>query len=277
MPKLQNAIDTTEDDEWPSIFAFCPVYGRVQCLADTLYNWERMIYPGKRELLIYDDSGQYMGLKTKLPETVTMISTPRRFACFGEKQNAACSFSTEDQEMLVVIEDDDYLAPWTLLAHADAFKRGVLSVPRHFIFEQKHGRLDMSFNKSYEAAHAGWAYSRHAFRLVGGYPWIDVPTDHHLLHRLRRAGAAPTDGTLNFPPYLVNRLVSTKHPHLSRAWGSDNAWRMAGRDIKCPPVEYLPEPDLSRDYEAEIIELCKIPSEHQDHGWKEFFSTYSSP
>ncbi len=241
----------------PSIFAWCPTYGRPQCVSDIIEMWNQMEYAGDRELLILDDGGMYQNLKTELPDTVTMISIPLRFSCLGEKQNTAVALSKPEQELIVVMEDDDVYMPWTLQAHADAFRHSRLSVPQRWVLESKHGRLDLQSNKSGAAAHAGWAYSRNLFRCVNGYPWIDIPTDHGLLTRFRNAGVAAANSTENFPPYVVCRLNSTTHPHLSRAWATSVAWSMACKQADLTPVEYLPEPDLSRDYQAEVLKLVK--------------------
>lgn len=239
----------------PSIFAGCVTYGRPQMVANVVWMWEQMEYGGERELVILDDGGQYPNEPSG--ENWQIVSVKKRWGCLGEKQNAVFSFSKPEQELLVVMEDDDWLLPYTLQAHADAFTRSQLSVPQRWVLESKHGGLRLEGNKSGAAAHAGWAYSRNLFRRVNGYPWIDIPTDHGLLARFREFGIVAADPTENFPPYVVCRLNSTTHPHLSRAWATNQAWEMAGRAADLTPVLELPEPDLSRDYRAEVLELVK--------------------
>lgn len=225
----------------PSIFAYCLTYGRPSCISNIIEMWERMDYPADRcELLILEDGGQFRNLDTsRLPGNVQVVSLERRFTSLGDKANAACALSRDDQELIVVVEDDDLYMPWTLRAHADAFRRGDFSMPRHYC-EDRGGELVLCRNKHH--AHAGWAFARDLFRRVGGYPPITVPHDFELFRKFQNAGVEPADATANHPPYLVSRLRDSRNFHLSKLRG--DRWREAGRLSDLTPVRELPPSDL---------------------------------
>ena len=232
----------------PSVFAFTPTYGRPNCVANIIYQWKNMTYEGKKELLILDDGGQYPSEPSG--KDWQIVSIKKRFSSLGEKQNACVSFSNSSHDLIVVMEDDDVYAPWTLQAHAEAFEKHPISIPTWFCFEERTGELTLKHNKRQNGAHAGWAYSRNVFRCVQGYPWIDIPSDHDLWLKLT-AKFSIGDPTMNFPPYLISRLLSREHDHLSRL-KTEDPWKDA--EMELSEVPELPKPQ-SKGYEKRIREL----------------------
>lgn len=240
----------------PNIFAFCPTFGRPKCIANILEQWKRMDYPDdKRELIIVDDGDQYRALANqKFPGNAEIISLPRRFSCFGEKQNACASFSTSDHDMLVVVEDDDYLAPWTLRAHAKAFEDGPISIPKRWYLERQDGTLQLVLNKRQHNGHAAWAYSRDCFRRVNGYNWLNVPTDHHLWEAFRRKGFLFADPTETMNPYYICCRYRNEYEHLSSAHmgAGKNRWEEVAKLHDTTPVSEFP-PWSMGDYERQLL------------------------
>ena len=226
----------------PNIFAYCNTYDRPQCVANIIQMWEAMEYAGDHHLLILDDGWQYRDQPSG--DRWEIVSIKRRLASLGEKANFACSLSRPEHDLLVVVEDDDYLAPWTLQAHADAFKRGPISIPKWFFVERKSPeKLRLHHNKRLLTAHAGWACSRDVFRRISGYPWISIPHDHNLRLRFNEVGYGFADSTENFPPYLVSRLLTADDQHLSKLQSSGDPWEDMERELQ--PVKDLPIPSAA--------------------------------
>ena len=237
----------------PSIYGWCPTFARPQQVANVLKMWEEMEYDGDRELIILDDGGQFKALEGKVwPGNAQIISVSRRFSSFGEKQNACCSFSTSKHDLLVNLEDDDFLAPWTLEAHVAAFQKGNVSIPKRFFIQLRNESLRLLVNKRLHDGHAGWAYERNLFRKVGGYPWIDIPTDMHLWERFKNVNAVFADSTESHPPYFVSRPFTAVN-HLSRI-RHDDPWSEAGK-VELEPVFELSAPESQRDYVKEMCEF----------------------
>lgn len=222
----------------PNVYAFCLTYGRPRCVSNIVWQWERMEYDGNRYLVIVDDGNQYQ--HEPRGETWEVLCVKHRFASLGEKANFACALSGSEHDLLVVMEDDDYYTPWTLKAHAEAFRHAPISIPHWFFMEKKDGKLRLHRNKNLSGAHAGWAFGRDVFRRVGGYPWIDIPHDHNLRLRLWERGFEFADPTEKYPPYLVSRLLTSEEPHLSKMRGED-PWREVERDLH--PVDALDPPE----------------------------------
>ena len=244
----------------PSMFAWCPTYGRPLCIANSIEMWKSLVYEGKKELLILDDGGQYKNLNTSnLPDDVHIVSISKRFSSFGEKQNAACSFSNSTHDILVCWEDDEFYAPWTLFAHAVASDKGELLIPKHYFMEMKDGELRYLWNKRRHDAHAGWAYTRELFRKVEGYSWNGVVTDFGLFTKFMACGAKivdTTDPEEKLYPYFVTRPYSDID-HLSRM-KCDDPWEEAARRADLTPVFRLPDAVKQQDYETEMREIVKI-------------------
>ncbi len=193
------------------IAAVCCTYLRPEQLGRMIRCFELQDYPAElRQLVILDDAGQY---DDRCGDRWRLVSTDRRYNTLGEKRNAAAELVDDDVEALAVWDDDDLYLPWALRASVAALQIAPWSRPSVVLHPGRNGSL--SRHATGGLFHGGWAYTRAAFRQVGGYPAVNNGEDQALAGRLKEAGVPQADPIeLGFQPFYIYPW-STGQWHLS--------------------------------------------------------------
>jgi glycosyltransferase involved in cell wall biosynthesis len=207
-----------------------------------------------RELLIYDDAGQYHEASG---DRWRIVSSRERHASVGEKRNRAIELAG-DTDAIATWDDDDVYLPWALESIANALGSGAWARPSVVFDETEPGRVILGktfsrLDRTFYAYHGSFGFRMSAVDLVGKY-LIDRPDDQDVeyLHRAwgvlgpsvdpicedyphpyyvyrRHAGCryrisetAPGDLMLNVPPENVEKiLLQPKFPSSYQlVWGS---------------------------------------------------------
>jgi hypothetical protein len=199
----------------PYLVCLCPTYRRPRCLENSIACWLAQDYPlHRRELLIWDDAGQYAA-DMPLPVNVRLVTTSRRFPSLPAKYNAMAQFAGEC-DAFVIWEDDDLYLPYHLAAHAAALRCGRWSKPSK-ILSLYPGRpvLEGSAGRFF----ASLAVSAALWREVRGLRDTKAANfDQQFLELLRTAAGPPAD-TLS-PDYPL--------PGYCFRWGSTGAYHGQG-------------------------------------------------
>jgi glycosyltransferase involved in cell wall biosynthesis len=194
------------------IAAVCCTYHRPKQLGRLIHCFFKQDYPlAERELVILDDAGQY---DNQQGEGWRLVSVDTRYRTLGQKRNAAAELVSPDVEALAVWDDDDTYLPWALRASVAALEKTPWSRPGLVLHERRNG--DFWQHQTGGLFHGGWAYTREAFRHVGGYAAMNNGEDQDLAGRLTAAGIMWADPVkLGFPPFYVYHLGGSQGYHLS--------------------------------------------------------------
>ncbi len=194
------------------IAAVCCTYKRPKQLGQMIRCFERQDYDD-RELVILDDAGQYA---PACGDRWRLVSTPHRFACLGDKRNAAARLISHDAKYIAVWDDDDLYLSWALSATVAALERAPLSRPSIVLHPDAQGRLHQ--HETGGLFHSGWGYRPKTLWIVGGYPAQNNGEDQSLLTRFVEYRVATCDPiALGFKPFLIYPWETTERPHLSGA------------------------------------------------------------
>jgi hypothetical protein len=213
------------------IAVICCTYLRPKQLGRLLRCFQLQDYEN-RELLILDDAGQY---DNQQGDRWRLVSVSQRFPSLGEKRNAAARLVGDHVEALAPWDDDDLYLPWALSASVAALHNADWSRPALVLHADEHWRL-----KQYRTGglyHAGWAYRKECFWLVGGYPAASGPEDQGLLKKFEQADVRQADPiALGFRPFYVYLWgQQSQSYHISgMLTGADEgqvAWKKLGRYV----------------------------------------------
>lgn len=196
----------------PKISCFSTVFGRVNCLEESIQCFLDQDYPGEKELLILNDFTEQT-LLFDHPE-VRVINHPTRFPSLGEKCNYAVRQT--NGPIIVVWEDDDFYFP------------NHLSVVHKLCTQQNNLQLTQSRNKLawrgdtlfkiHSCILCGRHFYRDAFEGVGGYP--EVTRKHDLGLAWKIAHKYGTSSIIECDPEDSTFIHSSKyeHFHISKRW-----------------------------------------------------------
>lgn len=243
------------------VSCLCPTYNRVPTrqylLEEAIESFVRQDYPDKELLILNDNSQQIL---TCAAPNVIIINVPQRFQSLGEKYNALVGLSSG--WLLAPWEDDDISLPWRLslsvraLAVADADYYN----PRRYWFYQ-----DAKYHHQHKqgVGHACSVYTRHAFTLAGGYPFIsgaqDMVFDRKLLHMAVSCGAPVNDSPeLHISKWFYIGRWDTGSSHLSGNMDHEKYYARAGNH-RHKAGTYQLRPHWRVDYTAAIRDrLCQL-------------------
>ncbi|QDV49524.1 glycosyltransferase [Gimesia fumaroli] len=245
----------------PKLVCLCCTYLRPQLLASMIRDFEQFDYPeDKKELLIYDDVGQYPSEPSGPGWSI--ISVKNKHASLGEKRNALASIAPADADGYVVMDDDDGYCAWTLRAHADALQNAGVSMPSRILSEHRQSR-QILLERGKGVFHGAWAFTPEAFKKAGGYSHKDTGEDRDLHRGFVRAGLDIADSCENWPPYYIYRWHHTGSYHISGL--SQNGRELLKDDWKkCPVVEVLPDPE-ERNWTSAVSEYFRIEGNVSEH------------
>ena len=237
----------------PLVSALCPTYARsphsINLLEECFYWFARQTYPNK-ELIVLNDAPNQI-IHCDVPGII-IYNFHRRFDNLGDKRNELVRLANGD--ILLPWDDDDISLPNRMaqaaakLADADYFD------PRQSFYQQ--GGILYADHK-HNCTHNASAYTRTAFRAVGGYPPLISGEDQEIVRRFHEQVrvADPLGSVLEWT-YVYRWGVSRRH--LSGLYPSQ--FRAAWDDYCAETCEVHITPKMHRDYAMETEALARARS-----------------
>lgn len=218
------------------VSCYCPTYGRVHCLEESVECFLRQDYKGPKELVILNDYEE-QEISFDHPE-VKVYNVPYRIKPLGAKFNATIELCSGD--VLFCWEDDDIYLPHRISYTLDHMSDGIYHTGDGF-FEHADNVITTASN----IFHATHAFTKDLFYKINGYPDKDqCSVDIEIMEKFN---------TLLGRPYSQNTPVVDRH-YIYR-WATINSYHGSGWG---PSV-----PDLSESV-GQIVEhqrkKNKIPS-----------------
>lgn len=199
----------------PSLVScYCPTYGRVHCLEESVECFLRQDYKGPKELVILNDY-EHQNISFDHPE-VKIYNVPYRIEPLGAKFNATVELCSGD--VLMCWEDDDIYLPNRISYTLEHMQDGVFHTGNGF-FEHKVEGIAEATN----IFHATHAFTRELFNDIAGYPVkdqcsIDVELMQRITANIGRNYSVPVDMADRF---YIYRWGTVRSYHGS-GWGPEN-------------------------------------------------------
>lgn len=197
------------------ITAVCATFNRPALLGRVIECFNRQDY-ADRELVIFDDAGQY---GDREGDRWRIVSVNERFPSLGDKRNELLRLVSADVDAVALWDDDDIYLPWALSASVAALEDAVWAQPRQVLKEIRPGELTRveTFNRRNPESYGypgGWSARAGVIEDVGGYPSISNGEDAHLAARLCEYWG-PSADTLSqthpTPGYIYNHRRAAYH------------------------------------------------------------------
>jgi len=148
------------------ISAICPTYNRapheLSLLGEAVESFLRQDFPDKELVILNDCPDQTLSCDAP---GVRVINLPQRIGSLGEKYNALVELSRGG--LILPWEDDDISLPWRMSQAWESLQGYAYFNPQRTWFLDGVG---WHRDHSHGVCHNGSAFTRDAWRKVGGYP-----------------------------------------------------------------------------------------------------------
>lgn len=235
------------------VSCYCPTYGRVHCLEESVECFLRQDYKGPKELVILNDY-EHQTISFDHPE-VKVINVPYRIEPLGAKFNATVALCSGD--VLMCWEDDDIYLPHRISYTLERMPEGIYHTGDAFFEHDKK-----NINPTSNVFHATHAFTKELFDRVNGYPTKDqCSIDIEIMERFSRALGKPySQSTPVNERHYIYRWATVRSYHGS-GWGPgvDNLSKAVEEVVereasmgRVPKGEIKLNPKWSYDYVEEI-------------------------
>jgi glycosyltransferase involved in cell wall biosynthesis len=196
------------------VSCYCPTYGRVHCLEESVECFLRQDYKGPKELVILNDY-EHQNIFFDHPE-VKVFNLPYRIEPLGAKFNSTIALCSGD--VLMCWEDDDIYLPNRISYTLEHMQDGVFHTGNAFYESQAE-----TVTEATNIFHATHAFTKELFDAIGGYPVkdqcsIDVELMYRISAKLGRAYSVPVDLADRFYIYRWGTIGS----YHGSGWGPSN-------------------------------------------------------
>ncbi len=243
------------------VSCICPTYNRIpehqHLLEEAIESFIIQDYPDKELIILNDNSVQT--IICDVPNII-VVNIPRRFSSLGEKYNAMVAIASG--ELLAPWEDDDISLPWrlSLSVRALAVTGAQYYNPRRYWFYSS-GKYHHKHPQG--VGHACSIYTRNAFNMVGGYPFIsgaqDMGIDNRLTSNVKSCGS-PQNGSpeLHISKWYYIHRWDTGTTHLSGNGDHDHRYTSIAQ-ARYTSGTYIIQPRWRTDYTEKVRErLCNL-------------------
>ena len=196
------------------VSCYCPTYGRVHCLEESVECFLRQDYKGPKELVILNDY-EHQNISFNHPE-VKVFNVPYRIQPLGAKFNSTISLCSGD--VLMCWEDDDIYLPNRISYTLEHMQDGVFHTGNGFYETQAESIIEAT-----NIFHATHAFTKELFETINGYPVkdqcsIDVELMQRISTKLGKAYSVPVALADRFYIYRWG----TVHSYHGSGWGPSN-------------------------------------------------------
>lgn len=195
------------------VSCYCPTYGRVHCLEESVECFLRQDYKGPKELVILNDYAE-QNISFDHPE-VKVFNLPYRIKPLGAKFNATVSLCSGD--VLACWEDDDIYLPNRISLSLELMQNGVFHTNTGF-FEMFSKQIMLTSN----LFHATHTITKELFNSVGGYPEKDqCSIDLEFMNKVQNKLGKPYSVQLTKEQAFYIYRWSTVASYHGSGWGPE--------------------------------------------------------
>jgi glycosyltransferase involved in cell wall biosynthesis len=197
------------------VSCYCPTYGRVHCLEESVECFLRQDYKGPKELVILNDY-EHQNISFDHPE-VKVYNVPYRIKPLGAKFNATVELCSGD--VLMCWEDDDIYLSNRISYTLDHMQNGVFHTGNGFFETSRETIIEAS-----NVFHATHAFTKQLFNDINGYPVKDqCSVDIELMQRISTfLGSSYSSEVSLAARFYIYRWGTVQSYHGS-GWGPENA------------------------------------------------------
>ncbi len=193
------------------VSCYCPTYGRVHCLEESVECFLRQDYKGPKELIILNDYEE-QEIEFDHPE-VKVYNVPYRIKPLGAKFNATIELCSGD--VLFCWEDDDIYLPHRISYTLERMTDGIYHTGDGF-FEHADNKITAASN----VFHATHAFTKELFDKISGYPSKDqCSVDIEIMEKFNAVLGKPYSQTTALADrHYIYRWATVRSYHGS-GWG----------------------------------------------------------
>lgn len=228
----------------PKVSCNCITYGRTSVLDELVYSFLIQDYPGEKELIILNDYDE-LELIGDFPN-VTIYNEKQRYSSIGLKNNECIERCSG--EIIMIWDDDDISLSNRISQTVMGIKNSPFFKPDTTYFYSQEG---IKLNKRIITCCA--AYTKEAWREVGGFPDMNAGLDQAFEQRLKDKGlymeqTIPDDEA----SFIYRWFVSGEGTYHTSVYGWGNGLEEAAKHAKEHNIKgtYHITPQWREDYIA---------------------------